>query len=101
MYQISSQYLKRRLRKDRKTEWTDSEWTDRQTDKGEETYSPPCFTDKVLIKIKIKNNSVYIYYVYNYNVYDYNERKLGTMHLYFDPSRRDLFYDNYTICPNR
>ena len=31
---MSSQYLKGRLRKVRKTEWTDTEWTDGQTDGG-------------------------------------------------------------------
>ena len=31
-YQISSQYLKGQLRKVWKTEWMDTEWTDRQTD---------------------------------------------------------------------
>ena len=32
IYQISSQYIKGRLRKVRKTEWTDTEWTEGQTD---------------------------------------------------------------------
>ena len=32
IYQISSQYLRGRLRKVRKTEWTDTEWTDWRTD---------------------------------------------------------------------
>ena len=33
MYEISSQYLKERLRKVRKAEWSDGQ-TDRRTDKG-------------------------------------------------------------------